>query len=542
MISLLAAAAFAVSSQVTEVTVYNDRAQVTRSAAVQLEQGVNTLVFEDLPESIDSRGIQVTGAGGALVLDVRFKTENFEALPDEAWKKLDDRRTELRKQKAVIEQEIARHKEAKAFLKNISRKVTHASDSEEGAVSLDPGSWESMLALYTTKNAEYDQALQDAGERLTEVQNALAKVEADIRDAGMIGRKRRRVVEVDLDSPTAGNAQVNLSYRVRGPKWIPTYDIRVDTESRVMDVHYSALVRQNTGEDWSGVALQLSTANPGLGGQHPELDPWRISMQQPERFERMMYSAEPPSEMMLESSLGLMDADEDAVYRGEVSDLPLEYRTAAVSSKGASVVFEVEGASDVESDNVEHRVSLASVRLPAAFRYSAIPKLSPYAYLKAKAVNSGEHPFLAGKANVFLDGNFVTASQLELTAPQEEFWVFLGADESMKVEHRLIRKYQSKEGLTGKTARHAFEYLMTVKNTHSVAEEVVVWDQLPISGSEGLKVKLLQPKYSLDTAELKIDDEKKIRWFRMLKPGEEWEIPFSFYVEASRGVNISGLE
>ena len=54
-----------------------------------------------------------------------------------------------------------------------------------------------------------------------------------------------------------------------------------------------------------------------------------------------------------------------------------------------------------------------------------------------------------------------------------------------------MKRYQSKEGLRGHTIRHTYEYLISVKNTHAVPEEVIVWDQLPISGSEGLEVKLL---------------------------------------------------
>ena len=71
---------------------------------------------------------------------------------------------------------------------------------------------------------------------------------------------------MDLEAAQAGEVELQLSYLVRGPKWVPTYDIRVDSESRKLDVKYFALVRQNTGEDWGDVALKLSTANPGWEG------------------------------------------------------------------------------------------------------------------------------------------------------------------------------------------------------------------------------------------------------------------------------------
>ncbi|WP_372847036.1 mucoidy inhibitor MuiA family protein [Pontiella sp.] len=548
MVGFIAIAALAVSSQVTEVTVYNDRAQVARTAQVELGQGINKLVFADLPEAVDSRGIQVEGSGAATVLDVRFKTETFKEIPKEAWKELYEKQAHLEEGEKKELQKLERLKESKAFLKKITSKVTHTADKEDGAASLDPGSWESMLALHTTKSEEYDDGLLETERYLKEIRESLKKVKADIQHAGADSRKQRRIVEVDLEAATAGKAELKLSYIVRGPQWIPTYDVRVDTATRQMEVKYFALVRQNTGEDWADVALKLSTANPGLGGRHPEMEPWRISMFQPHGSKSMskgIYG------VPLSESVSMLNAYEsgsvnrfDAPVAADLDfALPeMAERKTAVARQGASVVFEVKGESGIASDNVEHRVAVSSVVLPSVFRYSAIPKLDPHAYLKAKAVNDGAHPFLAGKANVFLDGDFVTTSQMELVAPEEEFWVFLGADESMKVEHKLIKKYQSKEGFTGKDVRHAFEYLLTVKNTHAVAEEMIVWDQLPISGTEGLKVKLLEPKYSKDTDSLKIDEEMRISWFRTLQPGEEWEIPFSFQVDAPKGMNINGLE
>jgi uncharacterized protein (TIGR02231 family) len=513
---------------------------VVRTAQVELSEGLNTLRFEDLPESVDSRGIQVNGSGDAMVLDVRFKTENFKEVPKEEWKALYDKQAELQEQEKVILQKMERFTTAKGFLNKISNKVTSTTVTE-GEPKLDPESWSQMLELYTAKSEEYDDGYRQQEQVLRDIRKELTKVQADIRDAGAVGRKQRRVVEVDLAASKTGAAELKLSYMVYGPQWVPTYDIRVDSESRQMDVKYFAMVRQNTGEDWSDVTLKLSTANPGLGGQHPELEPWRISLQQPyvDSYDVSSFSGR------RQKAVASNKFESDALYgdalMAEPMPAPIMERESTVSRQGASVVFEVSGKSSVEADNVEHRVAVSSVELPSIFRYSAIPKLDQYAYLKAKATNSGAHPLLAGNANIFLDGSFLTTSSMDLVAPNEEFWVFLGADESMKVEHKLIKKYQSKEGLGGKTTRHSYEYLLTVKNTHGVDEEVILWDQLPISGTEGLKVKLIQPKYSKDTDALKIDDEQSISWFRKLQPGEEWKIPFQFYVDVPKGKTVEGL-
>ncbi len=545
---LLVAAMIAVSSQVTDVTVYNDRAQVVRTAEVELKQGINKLRFEDLPEAIDSRGIQVDGSGAATVLDVRFKIENLKEIPLEAWKELHAEQEELAQDEKAVLQRIEVLRQAKDFLRQIGLKVTHQTETE-AEPELNPESWEKMLALYTGKNTEYDEGIREAEVELKEIREALGKVRAEIAAQGANLRKQRRVVEVDLEAAKAGKATLKLSYIVRGPKWIPTYDVRVDTQTREMEVKYFALVRQSTGEDWTDVALKLSTANPGLGGQHPELKPWRVSLRHPRQQKGVSHRAIVVGGESYKVANNAYSAGSGLYGSSLDNDVPwntpapeVQTRKTLATRQGASVVFEVKGGSSIESDNVEHRVAVASVTLPAHFRYSAVPKEDPLAYLKAKATNTGTHPFLEGKANIYLDGGYVATSALEAVEPGEEFWVFLGADESMKVEHKLINHYQSSEGFRGKTVRHTFEYMMTLKNTHSVKEEIIVWNQLPISGSEGLEVKLLEPKYSKDTDSLKMDDEQRMSWFYSMEPGEELKIPFSFYVEAPKGMVIGGLE
>lgn len=541
---LLVAAMIAVSSQVTDVTVYNDRAQVVRTAEVELKPGINKLRFEELPEAIDSRGIQVDGSGAATVLDVRFKIENLKEIPQEAWKELHARQEKLVQDEKVVLQRIEVLRQAKNFLRQIGSKVTHQAETESEP-ELNPESWEKMLTLYTGKNTEYDEGIRESEVELKKIREALGKVRAEIAAKGASLRKQRRVVEVDLEAAKAGKATLKLSYIVRGPKWIPTYDVRVDTETREMEVKYFALVRQSTGEDWTDVALKLSTANPGLGGQHPELEPWRISIRQSQQMkgksEAMHYGIGRKAYSSTSNLYG-SDSDKEFILAADEPVAAVQLRETLTTRQGASVVFEVKGGSSIESDNVEHRVAVASVLLPAHFRYSAVPKVDPYAYLKAKAENTGMHPFLEGKANIYLDGSYVATSLLEAVEPGEDFWVFLGVDESMKVEHKLIKRYQSSEGFRGKTVRHTFEYMMTVKNTHSVKEEVIVWDHLPISSSEGLEVKLLEPQYSKDTDSLKVDDEQRISWFQTLEPGAELQLPFSFYVEAPKDMKISGLE
>ena len=64
--------------------------------------------------------------------------------------------------------------------------------------------------------------------------------------------------------------------------------------------------------------------------------------------------------------------------------------------------------STIESDNVEHKVSICQLDFSPQFEYNAIPKSVAHAFLKIKVKNESNYALLAGDANVFLDNNFLT--------------------------------------------------------------------------------------------------------------------------------------
>jgi len=74
-----------VDSRITAVTVYGDRAIVTRTAASDLSAGEHSLVFENLPSALVDQSLQASGRGiaGATILDVTAQTVFVEGTANE---------------------------------------------------------------------------------------------------------------------------------------------------------------------------------------------------------------------------------------------------------------------------------------------------------------------------------------------------------------------------------------------------------------------------------------------------------------------------
>ena len=73
-------------------------------------------------------------------------------------------------------------------------------------------------------------------------------------------------------------AKLTVEYRVDGPRWVPSYQVRVSEEHA--EIVLRAMVAQKTGEDWSGVSVHVSTADPVSWTALPQKTALRIGRKQ----------------------------------------------------------------------------------------------------------------------------------------------------------------------------------------------------------------------------------------------------------------------
>jgi uncharacterized protein (TIGR02231 family) len=531
----------AAKSSIKEVVVYSDRAVVERSAPVELQAGRSSVVFDGLPEGIDPSSLQVKGKGQVVLEDIVFRTKYLSQIPDDRIKGLEAERDAVQAKVLSTTDRMTRSGSEKAFLERIVGKVTSA---EEGTTELSPEKWVQMIKFYRERLASLDEEIR-AAERDQRIQRAdLDRIGKELASLSSGRQKKSNQAMVIVMADKGGKAEIILSYAVRGPSWIPVYDIRVDSDKRSLSISYNAYITQNTGEDWTAVRLSLSTARPEIGGDQPELEPWYIQAYKPEAVNQSVSRAKAApmvKKEMTQNMYQMFEADTGAGGPSAPEPSPIEIRAAEARKGAVAVVFAINGTTTIDSDAAKHRVSISQGDFQASFRYSAAPKLSPYAYLKAKVKNETEFPFLPGASKVFLDGAFVADSVIDLVSTGEEFWTFLGVDESVKIEYKLLKRIKDEQGVFEKKNRFVYQYETTVTNNKKADVELVLWDQLPISNDQKLVVKLIEPKYQKDTDALKKNNTEMLEWLLNMKPGESKKVPFSFSVEYPLDLSVQGL-
>ena len=217
---------------------------------------------------------------------------------------------------------------------------------------------------------------------------------------------------------------------------------------------------------------------------------------------------------------------------------PAVPQQAQVDQGMTAVTFRVPRAADVPADGEPHRQTIAVATLPAAFRYETAPKLSPFAYLNAAATNTTDAPLLAGAVNIFVGPDFIGTGRIKTAAPGEGMDLFLGIDEGLRVKREELKDRTGKSGFFRSRRTQVSGYKITVENYKDRPQHVVVYDQIPVSSADEIKVSL----GDTSAKPSKIDDATgKLTWELDLNPREKREITFEFSVDWPPNQQIIGL-
>jgi uncharacterized protein (TIGR02231 family) len=521
---------------ITAVAVYPDRARITRRGTARLEPASHRLEVVQLPLKLDTASVRASarGTAHARLLGVDVQREFYVETPAE-------RVRELEKQVESLEDEV-RGLDAQTELLNREQTVLSglAGQSEPLARGLAFGktSAETQMAFLDSlrRRAEgINVALMSLSVQRRDLERRLEKARSELDQVRGARRRERYTAVVEVEVAQAGDLTVELTYVVSGAGWQPLYDVRLleEGEQRILEVGYLAQVTQRTGENWNDVVVALSTARPALADTLPELDPWYIGPVYAERAPRMMKMAAPAAPMQVADLTAGVDLEKELAVLEETE---AEVVVAAVEASGAAVTYQVPGTVTVPADGAPHKLTVARFELTPELDYVAAPKLVEAVYRRAQVSNDSPYTLLAGPAHLFAGDEFIGTTELELTAPQGEIELYLGADDRVRVERELKRRAVDKR-LVGDRRRLRYGYAITLKNLLPVEVQVTLHDQIPVPRHEHIKVKLesAEPRPAEQT-ELNL-----LEWELTLAPEEEQVVRFDFSIEHPRGMSLLGL-
>src|SRR6516164_992710 len=260
------------ASKITNVTVYPNNALVTREVEVPAGTGTMELVVSPLPERTVNSTLYSEGADGTRVLTTRFRTRPVKENTREEVRKLEDEVKKLQESARKVQADLTACQQNMALLVKLE---DFAAASTKNATEKGKLDSEATIALAkylmegraekTRERVGLEQQLANNSEQLAFVQRKLNEV-----SAGSSRTERDAVIVVDKADAAPGT--VRLNYLVDAAQWRPQYKLRAGktTKDPVL-LEYLAAVMQHSGEDWRGVNLVLSTAQPMLNADPPEM-------------------------------------------------------------------------------------------------------------------------------------------------------------------------------------------------------------------------------------------------------------------------------
>ncbi|MBC1223799.1 mucoidy inhibitor MuiA family protein [Nostoc sp. UCD121] len=530
-----------VQSEIVAVTVYADRALVTRRGVVDLTGIEQELVITSMPETLETESIRVSGTGTVAVRlmgvssDRIYTTEPVAERVANLTRQIEQLEAEKRHLQAQVDALVLqssfiaglREKTEEPFAQSLSRKNLSLSET------LD------FLNFIGSQYSEYAIASGECKTQQQELDKELQALRASLQKIQTPHPKESLSIVIGVEVAGEGEFELEVSYIVNRASWTPLYDLRFNTTSDIVHLGYLAEITQSSGEDWIGANLTLSTAKPGLGTLPPKLEPWYIDAPRPQMLRQRQLAAQRPLLPTIpEQAAPTAKADWQEEDEGADDVLiPAESVTAEVSKEGSVVTFKLNGGGNIPSDGAPHKTTIFNDDYPCNFDYVAMPRLVSFAYLQANVKNNPNGAtLLPGKANIFRNNVFIGTTQLQNIAPGQEFKLNLGIDESLKIERELVERLVDKR-LISNQRRITYSYRLIITNLFDKEVNLKVTEQLPVSRNEQIKVRLSRSNPQIQLGEMGI-----LEWQLTLPLQETRDIYYQFNVEHPPDLMVVGLD
>lgn len=528
-----------VSSRISAVTVYADRARVTRTADASLPAGESVLRFSGLPQALDASSVQAQGkgAGAFKILGLEIRDKYSEQVINERVRELELQLQALGDQETQLNDSREEVDERRQFLQKVRDGLTMGG-SEDGKVP--PQGLDKVKPLYEFYGVELaalSRQKQEIAIQLREMEPKRQVIQDELNRLRGNGARTEKEVLVAVSAESLTKAQVSLSYNMHNASWQPTYDARVNTKSGAISLASYGIIRQQTGENWENVNLALSTARPSVGARMPDLRPWWVQILMPVPMSAPMPSSATAETFGYQGNLARDNSQRVAEGEDKLKKVA-DFETAQIDSSGVSTVFGIKLPANIPSDGEAHKVPITTQNFEGALEYVSTPKLSDAAYLKARLTNTSAAPLLGGAVNLFRDDDFVGTSRVNFIASGAKFDFFLGVDDGIKVVRKTLLDKSIETGLIQKRKGTTRKYETTVENFKTQPVKVTIYDQLPVSQDSSIVVSNIKLS---PTPAKEEKDTGKLTWELSLKPQEKATVTEEFSVEWPTDKQVQGL-
>ncbi len=526
-------------SRIASVTVYRSSARVSRAARLDLPTGASRVVLEGLPDQLDDDSIRVEGKGAAKarVFGVTVERVTSEAASAADARAAEERVERLQDEDRALEDRIRAAQARAKFVESLRSTYSEERAKNLAVRGVSAKEWADLAGFVASETAAATGDVRKAEVARRELARKIAQARSDLEKLQAKRGRTAKAISVEVEAEKAGAFELALSYVVPNAGWQPIWDARLAPERSTMELSFLGSVWQRSGEDWSDVALSVSTAQPARGLLVPELEPVYLRRAEPPRpmpVKRKRFAAEAPAPAARAEAKRMAEAADEA------QEEEIEVAQASVQEGLLSATFTAPRRESVDGSGRARKVALARVPLKAEIVRTCAPRVDGSAFLTAKATNDTGFPLLAGTAGVYVGDEFAGRAPVPATPPGGEVTLSFGADDRVEVDRKVLERRRESAGLLTKDEVIRYRIRIGLKNRYAAPVALRLLDLLPVSRDEKIKVTVLEGT----TAPTREDPERPgVRVYELtLGAREEKAIELRYEVRYPRGFPVAGLD
>lgn len=542
----------AVASAIKKVTVYSDRALVSRQGAVKVGAAPTVYAFRQLPGWVDEGSVRAATSAGSIV-DVRVvrgylarATEPRVVRAEVDARELTGRLLALDDELKVLDAQAKQVEDIKAFsLDRLNKEVAAggpragaANGAPIGTVGVDTyAGVVDFIAKELREIAKGRRAVQAEREKLVPAVDANKKRLEELRGLTQL-EETKVLVTVKGTAPAA--AQLELTYMLPGATWESAHEVRTaDADPTSVDVTSYAVVSQASGDDWDNAELTFSTQSSTATVRIPELEALtlgdtRAVTQTAESHSASFRRAEAAFKgqnhlwnkrvQSVDASSNFEESYEANFESLQVTQSKTVQIFQSLQQRGTTAQFKATSTARVRADGRAVRVPIGHATLKAKKAIVAAPEQSLNAAQTLEMLNDSGQSLLPGNVAMYQAGAFLGMTNLSFVADGEQFALFLSVADQLKISRVLDKKHSAL--IKKQHTQMQLTFVVTVENLSSKTMPLQLADRVPVS--EDKDIVITGVKISPD---VKPDSKGILRWPLTVKPKEKQRFEIQYTIE-----------
>ena len=500
---------------VVRATLFEDRAELVRRATFAVEPGATILRAPGVTPLTSPKRLRATAtasSGAVRIDDVRLDRRAEVVRSGSEVRRRTHEAARAAAERAVAAADRALRRAEKTASGADVLMTRYAERIGRSVWSAGAGAAERWRVGLEALEAHADAAAAEVDRRRGAQREAVRARDALAADAGRDEEVVRPVAElvVHLDADSRTEVTLEIAGVVPCAVWRPGHEAHLIGEDRLRWTTIGT-VWQQTGEDWRGVELELSTARPGAGSALPTLSSDRLRAQ----------PKADPHRIVLQHR-----REKVATDRGQAG-MP------GVYDGGEPRTFTADGPVDIPSDGRPHRVAAGGFEADAVLSRVCRPEVSRHVFMLAQLENRSPGPLLAGPVTLLRDGAYAGIGDLSYVGPGDPLELSFGSDDHWRVTFRRRRDREKR-----RLGRDRAIYLVEVELSYAGPDrsDVELALRLPISDLPALRI--VPVDASCTEGRPAPDDSGHVHVPVELRSGQRREISLGFCFEKSGDVHV----